>query len=304
MSNEWDHALASTVRISTPLMLSGMGELVLERAGMINIGIEGVMLCGAFGGFYAGWAWQSPLLGALVGALCGVLCMLIFAGMALVARAEQIVTGMALNLVAAGITGTAYAALSDSNSGQSLDSPRLTAVLPSLENVPVLGPILFSQSLITWAAALLIPLIWYYFERSERGLELRAVGENPAAAEACGIQINAARLKACIASGALAGLAGAFLTVSQTGSFAPNCTGGRGFLALAAVVLGRHGTLGTAAACALFGAAFYLRGAISPAIAPSELAEVLPYALALAVLCFKYKSRSGPAALGKSWPLR
>ena len=299
--NGIDQALGSTVRIGTPLLLAGLGELVLERAGMINIGIEGVMLCGAFGGFYAGWAWQSPLLGALAGAASGALFMLLFAGMSLLARAEQIVTGMALNLLAAGITGTAYAALVASNDGVSLDAPRAAALFPSLVETPVLGALLFSQTAITWAALLLAALIWFYFEKTERGLELRAVGENPAVAEGCGIRVRAARLKACLSCGALCGLGGAFLTVSQTGSFAPNCTGGRGFVALAAVVLGRHGTLGTSAACLLFGAAFYARDAIGSGFLPSELAEILPYALALAVLCLRFKSRAAPAGLGKAW---
>lgn len=299
--NGIDQALGSAVRIGTPLLLAGLGELVLERAGMINIGIEGVMLCGAFGGFYAGWAWHSPLLGGLAGAASGALFMLIFAGMSLLARAEQIVTGMALNLLAAGITGTAYAALGAANDGASLDAPRAGALFPALAVTPVLGPLLFSQTGITWAALLLVALIWYYFERTERGLELRAVGENPAMAESCGIRVRVARLKACLASGALCGLGGAFLTVSQTGSFAPNCTGGRGFVALAAVVLGRHGTLGTGAACLLFGAAFYARDAAGSGFLPSELAEILPYALALAVLCWKFKSRAAPAGLGKAW---
>lgn len=298
---EFEHALGSSARIGTPLLLAGLGEMILERAGLINIGIEGVMLCGAFGGFYAGWAWESPILGAIFGALCGALFMLIFAVMALRIRAEQIVTGMALNLAATGITGTAYTALGDAHSGVSLEAPRMAALIPGLGDFPILGPLFFSQTAITWFVLMLIPLLWYYFEKSERGLELRCVGENPAVAEACGIRVHASRLKACLASGALCGLGGAFLTVSQTGSFAPNCTGGRGFVALAAVVLGRYGTLGTAAACMLFGTAFYARGAVSTGIIPSELAEILPYTLALAVLCVKFKSGAAPAALGKPW---
>jgi simple sugar transport system permease protein len=206
---------------------------------------------------------------------------------------------MALNLVAAGVTGTAYAALGDAHPGASLDVPRMSAMLASLSEIPILGAALFSQSALTWAAFLLVPLLWWYFEKTERGLELRAVGENPEAAEACGINVRVARWKACLASGALCGLGGAFLTVSQTGSFAPNCTGGRGFVVLAAVVLGRHGTWGTTAACLFFGAAFYARGALAMGTLPSELAEILPYALTLAALCWKFKTRATPAALGK-----
>jgi ABC-type uncharacterized transport system permease subunit len=299
--NTIDHALGSSLRIGTPLLFAGMGELLLERAGMINIGIEGVMLCGAFGGFYFAWLAQSPLIGAAAGAICGTLFMLIFALMTLKIRAEQIVTGMALNLIAAGATSTAYEALSSKHSGEVLSVPALDPVSKSLSAVPFIGSLLFSQTLLTWAALVLIPLLWLYLEKSERGLEFRAVGENPAAAQAAGINVTFTRLKACLACGALCGVGGAFLTVSQTSSFASNCTSGRGFVALAAVVLGRHGAFGTAAASLFFGAAFFMRDAVPATSAAVELVEILPYALTILALCWKFKSRPAPAALGKIW---
>lgn len=296
-----EHALGSSLRIGTPLLFAGLGEMILERAGMINIGIEGVMLCGAFGGFYAGWALQSPLLGAAAGALSGALFMLIFATMSLKLRAEQIVTGMAMNLIAAGVTSTAYDALRAAHENETLSVPPMAGVAAAWSDTPVVGTIFFGQTILTWLALVAVPLLWLFFEKTERGLELRAVGENPAAAQAAGVSVVGARLKACLASGALAGLSGAFLTVSQTSSFAPNCTSGRGFVALAAVVLGRHGSFGTAAACLFFGAAFFMRDAISISSAAVELVEILPYALTLAALCWKFKTRSAPAALGKVW---
>jgi simple sugar transport system permease protein len=279
-------ALGASVRIGTPLLLAGLGEFVLERAGMINIGIEGVMLCGAYAGFHAGWAAHSPLAGAVCGMLAGAVFMLFYAGMTISLRADQIVTGMALNLLATGLTGTAYAVLRE-NQTAALDAPRF-------------APLFLTQSPLTWLALLLVPLLWFYFERSERGLELRACGENPEAARAAGISVARARLKACLACGVLSGLAGAFLTVSETGSFAANCTGGRGFIALAAVVLGRYRTFGTAAACLFFGATFYVRDAIPSEIVPSELLDMLPYVLTLAALCWKFSQRAAPEALGKA----
>ncbi|HLX64446.1 MAG TPA: ABC transporter permease [Planctomycetota bacterium] len=296
-----EHALGSSLRIGTPLLFAGLGELVLERSGMINIGIEGVMLCGAFGGFYAGWAAQSPLIGALAGALSGAAFMLVFAFMSLKLRAEQIVTGMAMNLIAAGATSTAFDALRAAHSGESLSVPVLGGLFPQWSSLPVVGPIVFDQTVLTSFALISVVAVWFYFARTERGLELRAVGENPDAAQAAGVSVVAARVKACLACGALCGLGGAFLTVSQTSSFAPNCTSGRGFVALAAVVLGRHGAFGTAAACFFFGAAFFSRDAIPTTSAAVELVEILPYALTLAALCWKFKSRPAPAALGKVW---
>ncbi len=295
------NALGASLRIGTPLLFAGLGELVIERAGMINIGIEGVMLCGAFSGFYAGWVFQSPVLGAIAGAIAGCAFMLIYAAMTLKIRAEQIVTGMAMNLIAAGLTSTAYDALSAAHPTETLSVPRWEGLFESWKDVPFIGPAFCMQTVLTWSALALIPLIWCYFEMTERGLELRAVGENPAAAQAAGINVRLARLKACLASGALCGVGGAFLTVSQTSSYASNCTSGRGFIALAAVVLGRHGTRGTAIACLLFGATFYLRDAIPSSNAIVQLVEILPYALALAALCWKFKSGNAPAALGKNF---
>ena len=290
-------ALAAIVRISTSLLFAGLGEMVLERAGMINIGIEGVMLMGAFSAFCGAWLGASPVVGALAGAAGGVVLMLVFGYLVLHFSADQIVTGMALNLVALGVTGTAKSAAPR----EMMRAAAFEPVLPRYSDVPVLGPLLFSQTPLTWLALGLLPLLWYYMSRSERGLELRAVGENPAAAEASGIPVLRTRWMACLAAGALGGLGGAFLSISQTASFAPNCTKGRGFVALAAVVLGRYGTLGTAAACLFFGAAFYARDAFSDQAVPSDLVEMLPYVLTLAALCFRTHSRAAPAALGKPY---
>jgi simple sugar transport system permease protein len=292
-----DQALEFSLRIGTPVLLAGLGEVIVERAGVINIGIEGVMLTGAFCGFSAGWLSGSPWLGALAGMAGGALLMALFALIVLRFSADQIVTGMAVNLAALGLTGTAYLAITQSHGGAK--SVVFQPVAESLREVPVLGALLFSQTILTWVALLLIPLVWYYLQKSERGLELRAVGENPAAAEASGIDVRACRWKACLAAGLLGGLAGAFLTVSQTASFANNMTRGRGYVALAAVVLGRYGSAGTACACLFFGAAFYARDAFPSAGLPADLVEMLPYALALLVLTLKPQKRSAPAALGK-----
>ena len=293
-------AFAATVRIGTPLLFAGLGEVLLERSGLINIGIEGVMLAGAFSGFFASWYCQSPLVGALAGMIGGALIMLIFAALVLRFSADQIVTGMAVNLVALGLTGTAWMRLSR----EALAAPTFSTLeksLPGWTNVPVIGPLIFAQTPLTWLALASIFGVWYYLERSERGLELRAVGENPAAAEASGVNVLRCRWKACLAAGIFCGLGGAFLTISQTASFAPNCTKGRGFVALAAVVLGRYGAFGTAAACLFFGAAFYARDALpSQSLAP-DLIEMLPYALTLIAHCLKSQKRTAPAALGKPY---
>lgn len=295
-----DPFLAATLRNGTPLLLAAMGELILERGGVLNIGIEGVMLFGAFFGFLAAWATGSPLIGAAAAMLAGALLAAVLAGMVLRLKADQIVVGMALNLVALGVTGTFNSALQGwlRRQGRPVVQPSAPTFQPLLPALGALG----NQTLITWAALLAVPCVWYYLNRSERGLELRAVGENPAAAEASGINVAACRFKACLIAGLLGGLGGGFLTISQAASFAPNTTSGRGFVALAAVVLGRYGAWGTAAACVFFGAAFSARDHFQAAgwqIHP-ELLAMLPYLLTLAALAFTLQKRSGaPAGLGK-----
>jgi simple sugar transport system permease protein len=292
-------ALEASLRIGTPIVLAGMGEMILERAGMLNLGIEGVMLGGAFSGFCASWATGSPLVGAMAGMFSGMVLMCLFALVTLRFKADQIVTGMAINLLSLGITGTAYLALS--RAYPDVCAQTFQVMYEGGKDIPILGPLLFSQTALTWVALLSVPLLWFYMEHSERGLELRAVGENPAAAESSGVRVGSARFKACLAAGLLGGLGGAFLTISQTASFANNCTKGRGFVALAAVVLGRYGSFGTAAACLFFGGAFYIRDAFPETSLPTEIVEMLPYVLTLVALCVRAKSRGAPAALGKAF---
>jgi len=292
-----DAALEAILRISTPLLLAALGELILERAGVINIGIEGAMLGGAFCAFVAAWQTGCPWIGAAAGMFGGALLMALFAFVALRFAADQIVTGMALNLAALGLTGTANLALTQAFGR--VQAATFAPLADSLRHVPVLGPLLFGQSTLTLFALLLVPLVWFYLEKSERGMELRAVGENPAAAEASGINVLLCRWKACLVAGALAGLGGAFLTISQTAFFADNCTRGRGFVALAAVVLGRYNAWGVAAACLFFGSAFYARDAFPSTRIPTDLIEMLPYVLTLAALCVRFKDSAAPQALGK-----
>jgi general nucleoside transport system permease protein len=294
-----DAAFEAILRIATPLLLAALGELVLERAGVINIGIEGVMLSGAFFGFLASWQSGSPLIGAAAGMLAGAALMAVFGVIVLKFAADQIVAGMALNFLALGITGTANLALTQS-AGR-VQSAVFAPLNDAWRHAPVLGPLLFGQTALTLTALLLVPLIWFYLEKSERGLELRAVGENPAAAEASGVYVLLCRWKACIAAGVLGGLGGAFLTISQTASYADNCTHGRGFVALAAVVLGRYSAWGCAAACVFFGASFYARDAFPGTRVPTDLVELLPYVLTLVALCIKFRSNGAPAALGKPY---
>jgi ABC-type uncharacterized transport system permease subunit len=292
--------LAATVRTATPLALAALGELLVERAGLINIGLEGAILAGAFGGLVGATAGGvgAGYAGAVAG---GLLVGALFALCVVALRADQIITGTALTLLSVGATGTLYRALYGS-SGAALTLPTSGALpVPGLSSLPVIGPALFAQPAITYVAYLLAPALAWWLARTQAGLALRAIGERPAAAEAAGISTNRVRTLAVLVGGALGGLAGGTLVLAQAGTFAENMSAGRGFIAIAIVVLGRWRPLGVAAGALLFGAASALQFAFQAMgwNAPYQLFLVIPYLLTLAALAGAVGRARAPAALGK-----
>ena len=285
--------IPSGLRIATPLLLGASGELLLERSGVLNIGLEGVMLCGAFFGFAASFYSGSALVGVLAGILAGALLTAVLGWMVLRVKADPLVTGLALNLSAVGLTGLLFRAMENRLQREGV------FLAPSANTF---GTLAFGQSWYTWLALMVIPGLWFYLARTERGLELRAVGENPHAAAASGISVRACRFKACLFAGAMGGLAGSFLTLFQASNFAFNCTGGRGFIALSAVVLGRHNPWGVGLACLVFGFAFAAGNQAQAAgvNVSSEILDMLPFAVTLLALAVSLQKRAhAPAALGK-----
>jgi general nucleoside transport system permease protein len=292
--------LAATIRTATPLALAALGELLVERAGLINIGLEGAILAGAFGALVG--ATAGGVGGGYAGAVGGgLLVAALFAFCVIALRADQIITGTALTLLSVGATGTLYRALYGS-SGAALSLPTSGAMpIPGLSSLPVIGPALFAQPAITYVAYLLAPALAWWLARTHAGLALRALGERPAAAEAAGISINRVRTLAVLAGGALGGLAGGTLVLAQAGTFAENMSAGRGFIAIAIVVLGRWRPFGVAAGALLFGAASALQFAFQAMgwDAPYQLFLVIPYLLTLAALAGAVGRARAPAALGK-----
>ena len=292
--------LAATVRTATPLALAALGEVLVERAGLINIGLEGAILAGAFGalvgatagGVSAGYA-AAVAGGLIVGAL--------FALCVVALRADQIITGTALTLLSVGATGTLYRALYGS-SGAALTLPTSAPLaIPGLSSIPVVGASLFAQPPVTYLAYLLAPALAWWLGRTHAGLALRAIGERPEAAEAAGISVNRLRVVAVMVGGALGGLAGGTLVLAQAGTFAENMSAGRGFIAIAIVVLGRWRPLGVALGAVVFGAASALQFAFQAMgwNAPYQLFLVTPYLLTLAALAGAVGRARAPAALGK-----
>ena len=292
--------LAAAVRVATPLLLAATGETITERSGVINLGLQGMMLAGALAatlGASAGGPWA----GIAVAVLAGVMFALLFAAVSVLAHADQIIAGTAITLAAVGLTGTIYREAFGTR-GAGLTLPTLGPLaLPGLSRIPLLGPALFAQPIPTYIALVAVPAAWWFLFRTRAGLMLRATGEGAAEARAAGVRIHAVRATATVVGGAFAGLAGATLVLAQVGSFAENMTAGRGYVAIAIVVLGRWHPVGVAVAALLFGAATalqYVFQAIGLAV-PYQLFLMLPYVLTLLALGGAVGRVRAPADLGK-----
>ena len=287
---------ASTLLLATPLLLAALGELVCERAGVLNIGVEGVMLAGALAAMLGSWWSGSPWLGLAAGCIAGVTLGALFAFWIVGLDADQIVTGAALNVLAVGATGVIYRAVFGAT-GAALTVATFPAVLAPAS--PLLAPL--RQPAPVYLALLLVPVVWLVLFRTRFGLELRAVGETPEAAEQLGLAVDRVRTAAILIGAVLAGAAGATLSLAYSNTFVEGMTAGRGFIALAIVVFGRWTPLGVLAGALVFGAAsagqFQLQAA---GVAVSyHLLLLTPYVVTLALLTLGTRSHAAPAALAQ-----
>ena len=293
--------LEATVRTATPLALAALGECISERAGVINIGLEGAIIAGALGAtLAAGLAGAG--VGFAAGAAAGIAIALVFALFTVWMRADQIITGTAITLLSLGLTGTLYRTVYGSV-GVALSTPTVSVVpIPLLSSIPLIGHALFAQPLITYLLYLIVPLCAWWLARTHAGLALRAVGEQPEAAIAAGIRPRRVQFVAVLFAGAMAGLAGATLVLAQAGTFVEGMSAGRGFIAIAIVVLGRWKPLGVAAAALLFGGANSMQTlfqAMGWQNVPYQLFLAVPYILTLLVLAGASARAAAPAALAR-----
>jgi len=292
--------LAAAVRVATPLLLAATGETITERSGVINLGLEGIMLAGALAATLGATAW-GPWSGVACAIVAGMLVAGVFALLAVGAKADQIITGTAITLAAVGVTGTIYRQAYGSG-GAGLTIPTLKSLaIPGLSQIPVLGPALFDQPAPTYLALLGMPIVWWVLFRTRLGLALRATGEGAAMARAAGVRTNLVRSGATVVGGGFAGLAGASLVLAQVGSFAEGMTAGRGYVAIAIVVLGRWHPGGIALGALLFGVATALQFLLQTLglDAPYQLFLMLPYLLTLFALAGAVGRVRAPADLGR-----
>ncbi len=301
MITPFDDFLAATVRTATPLALAALGECITERSGVINIGLEGSIICGAFAAtLVAGGVGVSA--GFAAGAVAGILVALVFAAFTVFLRADQIITGTAISLLSLGLTGLLYKTVYGAT-GVGLTLPTMRELpIPGLSSIPLIGRALFAQPVVTYALYALVPLIAWWFMRTHSGLALRAVGESPDAALAAGIRPRRVQAVAVLLGGLLAGLAGSTLVLAQSGTFVEGMSAGKGFIAIAIVVVGRWSPYGVAGAALLFGGASalqYLFQSLGWNDVPYQLFLAFPYVLTLMVLGSASLRAAAPAALAR-----
>jgi simple sugar transport system permease protein len=290
---------AATVRFATPLIFAAIGEIFSERGGILNIGLEGMMLAGAFGGVLGAHLSGSPWIGLLAAMLCGGLVGLVHAFVCVTIGGDQVVSGVAINIAVLGITTFFSRMFFEVGTRTTVQGFEEWAI-PYLSEIPVIGEVLFQQVPLVYIAYILVPVSAFVLYRTTWGLKIRAVGEQPLAADTVGVDVRAWRYGLTILCGALAAVGGAFLSLGQLNIFLESMTAGRGFIALAAVIFGRWDPWRVAAACVFFGAAdaSTLRLQALDVKIPYELVLMIPYLLTfLAFVGLAGRTRP-PAALG------
>jgi len=294
----------STIRLTTPLLLAALGGMFSERAGVINIALEGLMLSGAFTAAAVTATTGSVLLGVLVGVVAGVALAAVHAVACIQFKADQVVSGTAINILMLGLPQLL--------SGAFFLSTGSTPQIPQENLLPTLNTFLGTRSLdisvMSILAFALVPIGWYVLFRTPFGLRLRAVGENPAAADAAGVSVNKMRYTAVLISGALAALGGAYLSIGQSSLFTRNMTAGRGFIALAALIFGKWKPVPTMLACLLFGFTEALTNQVQGVFKlpsgediPVQFIQIIPYVLTIIVLAGFIGHSRAPKALGQPY---
>jgi len=295
-ANLWQATLAAAVL----LLLPALGGVISERSGVVNIAMEGMMLTGAFFAVVADLAWHNAWLATGVAVLAGALMATIHAVVSIQFRADQIVSGIAINIFAAGLTvfmvNRIYGIQDIGHVTPSESLPYIN--VGGLDQIPFVGKVLFQQNVVVYMALVLLVLVHVVLFRTRLGLRIRAVGEHPQAADTAGINVYLIRYSAVITSGLLSGLAGAFLAIGVSNTFVPNMTDGRGYIALAAMIFGKWTPVGAFIACVIFGLGEAIYDNNSIIHVSPYLLSMLPYILTLVVLAGLVGRSTPPAADG------
>lgn len=293
--------LSITLITATPLTLAALGGMMCERSGVVNIALEGIMLTGAFVGYAAAFATHNLWLGVLAAIVAGMLIAGLHAVLSINFLVDQIVSGTVINILAVGITGVFYRNFIES---QNVAGPGTLPQwnVPVLSAIPVVGPIFFQNQFVTYAMLALIVIVHFTLFHTVWGLRTRACGEHPRAAETAGINVYFVRYVNVIASGALAGLGGAYFSLQQIGNFLPGMTGGRGFIGLAAMIFGQWTPVGAFLASLLFSGSDQVGSRLQSVFhvpIPLQFLGMLPYILTIVVVAGAMGRAVAPAAVGR-----
>ncbi len=292
--------LHSGVRLATPYLFASLGETFAQRSGVLNLGVDGIMLMGAFAAFYVVFNGGNLWLGVLAAIGVGVLMGILMAIVSVTMQAEQGISGIGLYLFGLGLSSLLFKTLIGSVEGVS-GFTRLH--LPLLSDIPVLGHILFDHNVLVYLAYLMVPVSWFVLNKTPLGLKIRAVGQNPEAADSLGVHVNRVRYFTLMVGGGMAGVAGASLSIGLLNVFQENMTNGLGFIAVALVYFGSWRAVGVLAGALLFSMvnALQLWVQVLGIPIPSDVAVMLPYVLTIVVLSFTVRQIQQPAALAKPY---
>ena len=295
--------LLATVRLAIPLLLISLAELYGQRAGMVNIGLEGLAAIGALVGFLACYITGSNWLGLLCGALAGLLVNMIYAFSTVTLCADHTVYGMAINIFAPALASFIYRVSYGTGSALKQITTMSSIAIPGLKDIPVIGPLLFDQSPMVYLTIALVVFTSIFFSRTRAGLSYKAVGEHPKAAATLGINVIGVKYIACMICGALAGMGGAYLTTCYSSTYTDGIVAGRGFIALAAVIFGRWNAVGVLLACLVFGFcdALQIRLQVSGIGIPYQFFQMIPYVATVIVLSAIGTRQTGPKANGQPY---
>ncbi len=294
---------AASIRMATPLTLAGLGETFSEKSGILNIGLEGIMLSGAFFSFISAYYTQSILLGVIGGCLGGVFISMIHGYVSIRLNMDQTIAGLALNFLALGLTSFFFLMAF----GKTTELPECPVVsqlaIPLLSDIPVIGPALFNQDPFVYLTFILVAVSYVILHKTEWGVNIQATGEHPKAADAAGIDVFKIRYRAVFLNGLFGGLAGSYLTLALLGFFMENITSGKGYIALVVVILGRRHPVGVLLAAIVVGAADALQFRLQTMGAgiPSQVFNMFPYVITVVVLFFSIGKNKTPAALGEPY---
>ena len=304
MIQEITNFLSSDIRTVTSILLCALGLVFSSKAGIVNIGAEGMMLTGAFMGVLGSYLTGSVWLGVLIAMLSATAIALIFGFFTITLRADQTVVGTAINTLALGLTSTFSRLIFGMNAAPPQIDSFTPITVPGLSAIPVLGSSLFSQHLPVYIMYLLIPVCFFVMYKTNLGLKIRSVGENPLACDTLGLNVHRIRYGTVIFSGIMAGFGGAFSSLALQSFFTEGMIAGRGYMAVAAVVFGKYNPIGVVGACLLFGAGEALQYRLQAANTdiPFQFLVMLPYLLTVLALCGLAGRPREPKSMGQPYP--